>query len=157
MDNNDIIIENDDKSIVVNNISNYNIQIINNNLCLTPIKEYLTEYEVFRHDLKNSEIIEAKLNGNVIRKPSYYKILKLIWKDTSVNTILQHTIFNFKLSIESIKGDDSYIWNEDINLAFQTRNFNHAFKEMVNMCKINNFKIELKINLKTKIIILFKN
>ena len=157
MDNNDIIIENDDKSIVVNNISNYNIQIINNNLCLTPIKEYLTEYEVYRHDLKSSEIIEAKLNGVVIRKPSYYKILKLIWKDTSVNTILQHTIFNFKLSIESIKGDDSYIWNEDINLAFQTRNFNHAFKEMVNMCKINNFKIELKINLKTKIIILFKN
>jgi hypothetical protein len=157
MEDNSIIIDNNDKSIVINNISNYNFQIINNNLHLTPLKEYLNYNEVYRHDLKCSEILEAKLNGEVIRKPSYYKILKLIWKDTAVNIILQHTIFNFKLSIESIKGDDSYIWNEDINLAFQTRNYNHAFKEIVNMCKINNYPIELKINLKNKIIILFKN
>ncbi len=157
MDDSSIIIDNNDKSIIINNIGNYNFQIINNNLHLTPLNDYLNEYDVYRHDLKNSEIIEAKLNGEVIRKPSYYKILKLIWKDTAVNIILQNTIFNFKLSIDSIKGDDSYIWNDDIKLAFQTRNFNHAFKEIVNMCKINNFKIELKINLKTKIIILFKN
>ena len=151
-----IIKENNDKTIIINNISSYNFQIINNNLYLKCLNEYLNETEVHRHDLKKSEIIEAKLNGELIKSPSYYKILKLIWKNIPVNIILQHTIFNFKLSIESIKGDDSYIWNEDINLAFQTRNFNHVFKEIVNMCKINKFTIELKINLKNKKIILFK-
>lgn len=157
MEDTSLTVDNSDKIIIINNINNYNFQIVNNNLYLTPLKEYLTENEIYRNDLKKSDIIEAKLNGDVIHNPNYYKILKLIWKETPVNIILQHTIFNFKLSIESIKGDDRYIWNEDINLAYQTRNFNHAFKEIVNMCKINKFIIELRINLKNKIVILFKN
>ena len=64
---------------------------------------------------------------------------------------------NFKLNIDSIKGNDNYIWNDDIKLAFQTRNLNQTFKEIVNMCRINNFTIELKIHLSNKNIILFKN
>jgi hypothetical protein len=151
-----IINENNDKTIVINNINKYSFQIINNNLYLKCLSEYLSEVDIYRHDLKKSEILEAKLNGELIRSPSYYKILKMIWKHTPVNVILQHTIFNFKLSIDSIKGDDTYIWNEDINLAFQTRTFNHVFKEIVNMCKINKFTIELKINLKNNNIILYK-
>lgn len=157
MEDTSTIIETNDKSIIINNISSYNFQIINNNLHLTPICEYLKDNEVYRYDLKKSEILEAKLNGEIIRHPNYYKILKLIWKETAINIILQHTIFNFKLSIDDIKGDDNYIWNDDIKLAFQTRNLNHTFKEIVNMCKINKFTIELKINLKNKNIILYKN
>jgi hypothetical protein len=157
MEDSSIIIDNNDKPIIINNISSYTFQIIDNNIHLTPINEYLKEIDVYKHDLKNSEIIEAKLNGETIRNPNYYKILKLIWKETAINIILQHTIFNFKLSIDDIKGSDNYIWNDDIKLAFQTRNLNHAFKEMVNMCKINKYTIELKINLNNKIVILFKN
>lgn len=157
MEDTSTIIETNDKSIIINNISGYTFQIIDNRLHLTPINEYLKEYEVYRYDLKKSEILEAKLNGEIIRHPNYYKILKLIWKETAINIILQHTIFNFKLSIDDIKGNDNYIWNDDIKLAFQTRNLNHTFKEIVNMCKINKFTIELKINLKNKNIILFKN
>lgn len=156
MEDTSIIINSNDKNIIINNINSFNFQIINNNLHLTPLNEYLKENEIYRYDLKKSEILEAKLNGDVITSPSYYKILKLIWKDIPVNIILQHTIFNFKLSIDSIKGDDSYIWNEDIKLAYQTRNLNNTFKEIVNMCKINKFNLELKIILKNKIIILFK-
>ena len=156
MEDTSIIINDNDKPIIINNINSYNFQIINNNLHLTPLKEYLKENEIYRYDLKKSEIIEAKLNDDVIISPSYYKILKMIWKDTPVNIILQHTIFNFKLSIDSIKGDDSYIWNDEIKLAYQTRNYNNTFKEIVNMCKINNFTIQLKIILKNKIVILFK-
>jgi hypothetical protein len=106
--------------------------------------------------LKKSEILEATLNGEIIKSPSYYKIVKIIWKNTPITKILQHTIFNFKLNIDSIKEDDTYIWNEEINLAFQVKNFNYVMKEIINMCKINEFKIELKINLKNRIIILFK-
>ena len=157
MEDTSTIIDTNDKSIIINNISGYTFQIIDNNLYLTPISEYLKENDVYRHDLKSSEIIEAKLNGKVIRNPNYYKILKLIWKDTAVNILLQHTIFNFKLSIDDIKGNDNYIWNDDIKLAFQTRNLNQTFKEIVNMCRINNFTIELKIHLSNKNIILFKN
>jgi hypothetical protein len=157
MEDTSTIIETNDKSIIINNISGYTFQIIDNRLHLTPINEYLKEYEVYRYDLKKSEILEAKLNGDIIRNPNYYKILKMIWKETAVNIILQHTIFNFKLSIDDIKGNDNYIWNDDIKLAFQTRNLNQAFKEIVNMCKINKFTIELKINLENKNIILYKS
>jgi len=156
MEDTPIIIDENDKTIIINNISRYNFQIINNSLYLKCLNEYLNENEIYRYDLKGSEILEAKFNGDVVKKPNYYKILKMIWKDTPVNIILQHTIFNFKISMDSIKGDDSYIWNEDINLAFQTRNFNHVIKEMINMCKVNKYTIELKINLKNRNIILFK-
>ena len=116
----------------------------------------MKDYEVYRYELKKSEILEAKLNDTIIKNPSYYKILKMIWKLTPVNIILQHTIFNFKLDVDSIKGDDSYIWNEEINLAFQTRSYNNAFKEIVNMCKVNKFDIILKIKLSNDNIISFK-
>ena len=151
-----IIIKDADCQIVVYNISKYSLQIINNNLYLSPLEIYLKDFEVYRYELKKSEILEAKLNDNIIKNPSYYKILKMIWKLTPVNIILQHTIFNFKLDVESINGDDSYIWNEEINLAFQTRSYNNAFKEIVNMCKINKYNIILKIKLNNDNIILFK-
>lgn len=157
MEDTSIIFENNDKTIVINNISRYNFQIINNTLHLTPLSEYLKDYEVYRYELKKSEILEARINDEIIKSPSYYKILKLIWKEIPANIILQNTIFNFKLSMDSIKGDDSYVWNDDLKLAFQTRNVNHAFKEIVNMCKINKFTIELKIKLKDNNIILYKN
>jgi hypothetical protein len=157
MEDTSIIFENNDKTIVINNISRYNFQIINNTLHLTPLSEYLKDYEVYRYELKKSEILEARFNDEIIKSPSYYKILKLIWKEIPANIILQNTIFNFKLSMDSIKGDDSYVWNDDLKLAFQTRNINHAFKEIVNMCKINKFTIELKIKLKDNNIILYKN
>jgi len=157
MEDTSIIFENNDKTIVINNISRYNFQIINNTLHLTPLSEYLKDYEVYRYELKKSEILEARFNDEIIKSPSYYKILKLIWKEIPANIILQNTIFNFKLSMDSIKGDDSYVWNDDLKLAFQTRNVNHAFKEIVNMCKINKFTIELKIKLKDNNIILYKN
>jgi hypothetical protein len=152
-----IIIKNVDCQVVVYNISKYSLQIINNNLYLTPLEIYLKDYEVYRYELKKSEILEAKLNDTIIKNPSYYKILKMIWKLTPVNIILQHTIFNFKLDVDSIKGDDSYIWNEEINLAFQTRSYNNAFKEIVNMCKVNKYDIILKIKLSNDNIILFKH
>jgi len=157
MEDASIIFENNDKIIVINNISRYNFQIINNTLHLTPLSEYLKDYEVYRYELKKSEILEARFNDEIIKSPSYYKILKLIWKEIPANIILQNTIFNFKLSMDSIKGDDSYVWNDDLKLAFQTRNINHAFKEIVNMCNINKFTIELKIKLKNNDIILYKN
>jgi len=157
MDNSPIIIDDANSQLVINNISKYSFQIINNNLYLTPLEIYLKDYEVYRYELKKSEIIEASFNDMIIKSPSYYKVLKIIWKKTPINIILQHTIFNFKLDIDSIKGDDSYIWNEEINLAFQTRNLNHTFKEIVNMCKINNYKINLKIKLSNDNIILFRH
>jgi hypothetical protein len=151
-----IIIEDNNKEIIINNINKFKIQFSDNKLYLTPLSKYLTEDEINRYDLKKSEILEAKLNDEIIKSPSYYKIVKIIWKNTPINKLLQHTIFNFKLNIDSIKEDDSYIWNEEINLAFQVKNFNYVMKEIINMCKINDFKIELKINLKNRIIILFK-
>ena len=151
-----MIIDNTDKIIIINNIKGYKFQITDNKLHLTPINDYLNEKDIYRYDLKKSEILEATLNGEIIKNPSYYKILKIIWKNTPVNKILQNTLFNFKLSIDSIKEDDTYIWNEEINLAFQVRNFNYVIKEIINMCKINNYNIELKINLKNRIVIFFK-
>ena len=93
-----IIIEDNNKEIIINDINKFKIQFSDNKLYLTPLSKYLTEDEINRYDLKKSEILEAKLNDEIIKSPSYYKIVKIIWKNTPINKLLQHTIFNFKLN-----------------------------------------------------------
>ena len=87
MEDTSTIIDTNDKSIIINNISGYTFQIIDNNLHLTPICEYLKESEVYRHELKGSEIIEAKFNGKVIRnKYIDLRCTKPVWYLGSLDT-----------------------------------------------------------------------
>jgi hypothetical protein len=143
-----ILIKNiENKSIIIPNIDKYNIQFIDGKLILILKKLYLTDKDISHYDLRRSEIIECKFNKEVMQKPSYIKLLKMIWKQMPINKIIQNTIFNIKLSIENIDGDSNYTWIDDLNFAFQPKNTNKTMKEIINMCKLNNFTIEITIKL----------
>jgi hypothetical protein len=138
----------DNKAIVISDIEKYNIQLLSGKLILTLKKLYLTDKDISHYDLRRSEIIECKFNKQVITSPSYIKLLKMIWKQMPINKIIQNTIFNIKLNIDNIEGESSnYTWVDDLNFAFQPKNTNKTLKEIINMCKLNNFTIQLNIKL----------
>ena len=69
--------------------------------------------------------------------------------------ILQETTFNFKLSNEN--GYNGYLWCEDINMSFQSKDAKNTIIEILKMIKVNNYYIDLIIKLQTGKIINYKN
>tara|TARA_Y100000385_G_scaffold137382_1_gene142773 strand:+ start:368 stop:598 length:231 start_codon:yes stop_codon:yes gene_type:complete len=68
--------------------------------------------------------------------------------------ILQTTTYNFKLTNEKRK--NGYTWFEDIKMSYQGKDSNGTIKEIINMCNVNGFQIDLTIELETGRIINFK-
>jgi hypothetical protein len=137
----------ENKTLIISNIDKYNIEFVNNRLVLTLKKTYINEKNISHYDLKRSDLIECKINKEIMVNPSYIKLLKYVWKKTPINKIIQNTIFNIKLAIEHIEGDTNYNWSDDLNFAFQPRNTNKTIKEIIHMSKLNNISLDLLIKL----------
>jgi hypothetical protein len=143
--------------IRIPNIENYTQEIINGELILTPKKQYITENELNMTDFISSTIEECviKKEEEIISiHKKYRSILIDIWKSMPTQKILQTTTFNFKLTDEN--GEKGYNWCDDIHMSFQSKNATGTLKEILNMVKVNNFRINLTIKLDTGRIIHFK-
>ena len=68
--------------------------------------------------------------------------------------IQKTTTYNFKKTNE--KGKNGYRWFEDIKMSYQNKDANGAIKELIKMCNVNGFQIDLTIELKTGRSINFK-
>lgn len=145
------------ETIHIPNIENYTQEILNGVLILTPKNIFVTKEELEKTDLTKSSILECEIKNNedIISKGSSYREMLIdIWKSMPTQKILQTTTFNFKLTNEN--GDKGYNWCKEINMSFQNKNNNGTFKEILNMLKVNNYKIKLSIKLETGRVILFK-
>ena len=143
--------------IRIPNIENYNQEIINGELILTPKKVYISEDALNNTDIRFSNILECiiKKGDEVIssNRKKYRPILIDVWKHMSIRRILQTTTFNCKLTNESI---DGYNWCPDINMSFQSKDAKNTLKEIIEMVKENELNINLSIKLQTGNIIYFK-
>ena len=145
------------EQIRIQNIENYTQKIINNELVLTPKKQYITENELIMTKITYSTIEECLIKkDNVIisTNTNYRPILVDIWKTIPTQKILQNTTFNFKLTNEN--GVKGYTWCNDINMSLQSKDAIGTLKEILNMVKVNKLTIELSIKLETGRIIHFK-
>ena len=145
------------EQIRIQNIENYTQKIINNELVLTPKKQYITENELIMTKITYSTIEECLIKkDNVIisTNTNYRPILVDIWKTIPTQKILQNTTFNFKLTNEN--GDKGYKWCDDINMSFQNKDATGTLKEILNMVKVNKLTIRLSIKLESGNIIHFK-
>ena len=143
--------------IRIPNIENYNQEIINGELILTPKKVYISEDALNNTDIRFSNILECiiKKGDEVIssNRKKYRPILIDVWRHIPTRRILQTTTFNFKLTNESI---DGYNWCPDINMSFQSKDAKNTLKEIIEMVKENELNINLSIKLQTGNIIYFK-
>ena len=147
--------------IRIPNIDNYHQAIINNELVLTPIYNYITLDELLDKNLTNSKInyciiTDADADNEVISNSiKYCKILIDIYKYLPASFILQNTTFNIKLTNEN--GNRGYIWCPEINMSVQNKNSNETFKEIIKMITLNNYKIDIGIELSNNTKINYKN
>jgi hypothetical protein len=147
--------------IKIPNINNYHQAIINNELVLTPIYNYITLDELFDKNLSNSKInycIITDINADntvISNSNKYNRILIDIYKYLPASFILQNTTFNIKLTNEN--GNKGYIWYSEINMSVQAKDANGTFKEMIRMINLNNYKIDIGIELSNNEKINYKN
>ena len=105
-------------------LSDYNVEIIDGELILTPkkISIKLDEFDTIK--IKNSVILECLITDNtenlefITNSIKYRSIIVDIWKTMPTNQILQNTSFNFKLTDENEKG---YNWCSVLNMSFQNK------------------------------------
>ena len=138
--------------IRIPNINNYTQEIIDNVLILIPIYNYISYEELLLKTLTHSRIINCIVKDNddeiICNSPkSYFKILIDIYKSLSASFILQNTTFNIKLTNEN--GNKGYNFYPDINLSIQLKDADGTIKEIINMCKLNNYKLDIDIKLQS--------
>ena len=151
----------ENKIIEIENISSYiqKIDNINNTLILIPknIKKYISLNDISKFDLTNSKIKKCEVynKDNIItNKNKYQQILTDIWITMLIQNIIQNTTFNFKLSHENTLG---YRYISKLSASFQGKDANKTMYEIINMIKLNNYSINISIELENKNIIYFKN
>ena len=144
-------------TIHIKNISNYNIEFRDDSLFLTPKTTLITEDELITTKLSNSKIINNMIKDGDIcisNNTQYRPILIDIWSNMPTQKILQNTLFNFKLA--NTNGELGYNWDDKINMSFQNKNANGCIKEIINMCRINDYSIDILIKLENNNNINFK-
>ena len=141
-----------DNTITIQNIQEYTQQIINGNLVLTRINQFIDEATLFKKDLLGSTITECKINNvnNDIKK--YKKLLIYLYSTTNIETILQNTILN--ISQEEIY-DKGFKYYNQLGLSIQGAETRRTLKEIINIIKIKNYSMELKIKLKNDEVVYF--
>lgn len=150
-----------DNIIIISNINNYSQAIINNELILTRVYNYIPLNELLDTDLTNSKInyciITDEKEEEIISQTSkkYNRILIDIYISLSASFILQNTTFNIKLTNEN--GNKGYIWHPEINMSIQRKDANGTFKEIIKMISKNNYNIDIEIELSNGKKINYKN
>jgi hypothetical protein len=143
--------------IRIENIENYQQEIVDGSLILIPKKTNITEAELNTIGFENSSILSCSIKNEdetISTKVTYRSILIDIWKSMPTQKIFQNTTFNFKLSNEN--GLKGYNWSPEINMSFQNKDSKNTIKEIINMVKINKYNINICIRLESNKTIWFK-
>ena len=144
-------------NITIKNINNYIQKIVGNDLILIPKYIQLPDDEFLSSSFTKSEIIYCSIknrNKVITEKIKYQAIIVEIWKSMLLQDVLKHTTYNIKTSKEEKR---NYMFNKDMQIYFQSKDSNGAIKEIINLVKINNFKINIQIKLQNGEIINYRN
>jgi len=141
-----------DNIITIPNIQEFTQQIINGNLVLTRITPFIDEPTLFKKNLRGSTIVECKINNINIDIHKYKKLLIYVYSTTDIETIIQNTIL--KISRQEIY-DKGFEYYKQLGISIQGADARRTIKEIINIIKIKNYTMELKIKLKNDEIIRF--
>ena len=134
-----------DNIIIISNIQEFTQQIINGNLILTRINKSIDETTLFKKNLRGSTITDCKINNNIHNIHKYKKLLIYIYSITDIETILQNTVLN--ISQQEIY-DKGFVYYSQLKVSIQGAEARKILQEIINIVKIKNYSMELKIKLK---------
>ena len=117
-------------------------------------EKYVDEKTLYKQDLRGSSIGEYKLNNEYVDNcTKYKKCLTHIYSNIDKDTILRYTILNISQEKLYEKGFDYY---DNLGISIQGADTRRTLKEIINISKIANFKIALKIKLQNGEVIRFE-
>jgi hypothetical protein len=143
-----------ENTITIPNIEEFTTQIVNGNLVLTRICQFLDEKTLFQKKLEGSHIIECKINKINIGINKYNTLLKYLYSSTDLQTIQQNTSLNTSYKEED-RNKRGYTYYKRLGISIQGVNARRTLKEIINIVKIKNFHMELTIKLDNDEIIRF--
>ena len=76
-----------------------------------------------------------------------------IWKSMPIQLIIQATTFNFKLTDEN--GNKGYKWCPQLLMSYEEKDTRDTIIEILKMCNVNNYSIDIKITLSSDQVINF--
>jgi len=144
--------------------SDYDIFTENGLIQLIPKIKYLSDQEFEKiylsklNNLSKSNITKCDIRDDLIiisqGKTKYRRILIDVWKSMEKKVILDKSKYNFKHTDE--KGERGYTWSQELGMSFRDKDSNGTMKEIINMVKLNNFTIDIEIQLENKEKIYYK-
>jgi hypothetical protein len=139
------------------NIENYTMEIADSVLTLVPKRVNISEDQINKTCFTKSKIlyclVTTKEDALITNRCNFFEILEDIWKTMPTQKILQNTSYEFKMTAE--KGHNGFWWNEKLSMSLRLKNTNDTVKEIVNMVKLNGYRLIMTIELKNKTFIEF--
>jgi hypothetical protein len=100
--------------------------------------------------MTNSTILSCHVSdrggSEISTKTTYRGILIDILKTMHFQQLLQNTSFRFEQ--EDMKGDKGYKWCKDLKMSMQSKCASDTFKEIVKMCKLLHYTLDIQIQLR---------
>jgi hypothetical protein len=136
--------------LVIPEIDKYTMKIINNTLILTPVSEIkimenieLKIEKILKNSFSKSKIQKCTINDIIhVELKKYNQILLHIYSLIDKKIILNNTKLNIKTEE---KRDRGFVYHQNIGLSIQGADSNKTMSEILNMCKIQNIKLDLEI------------
>lgn len=139
------------------NIENYTMEIVDSVLTLVPKKINISDDQINKTCFTKSKIlyslVTTKDDALITNRGTFFEMLEDIWRTMPTQKILQNTSYDFKMTHE--KGHNGFWWNEKLSMSLRLKNTNDTVKEIVNMVKLNGYKLIMTIELKNKTFIEF--
>jgi len=154
---NNITINN--KTIVIDNISKYNISFKDNKLILYyKDNTYLSKKELFQQDLKYSILKKACMCENEYKNIKYksflVKLYDYISQEVDSKTLIENSTMNIT---EEQRTDSGYTYYPKLKVSIQGKDTNKTLKEIVHTSETYNIQLTLEILLKNKKVIRYRN
>ena len=154
---NNITINN--KTIVIDNISKYNISFKDNKLILCyRDNTYISKKELFQQDLKYSILKKACIYENEYKNIKYksflLKLYDYISQEVDSKTLIENSTMNIT---EEQRTDSGYTYYPKLKVSIQGKDTNKTLKEIVHTSETYNIQLTLEILLKNKKVIRYRN
>jgi len=130
-------------------LDDYDIIFNNNIIKFIPKKKIMKIDNINKlceYNFNNSVIIECYFNNKRPTKNKYASILNDIYELINDGTkIIKNTLLNIKTTNDNNKG---FSYNSKLGISIQRADANKTFKEIVNLCLINKYLLNIEIKLK---------
>lgn len=145
--------------IRIPNISKYSLEMINDELILTPKTNYISESDLLELSLSHSKIkkCEVKDGERIISNSTIYmRILIDILKQIPREEILKLNNLPFNID-RNERNDKGYNWKPELQISIQGQDSNYTIKSILYMIRQKNYSLEISIKLENGNIVHYKN